>query len=239
MAKLVGVVLAVMLLQEPPATTVTLVPPRDAKPADVEKAAKAIEKRCADFGYKGVKAKAISGNVEVSCETGIPEAMENRVAYFGTKPYNKVEFMLQYPMTPQESEQYEPGKTAPKEASWVKLENGDDVLVIDGSRVVIPVGKLAWKRTPEKDQTSSAHAPYFEFPEDMTKAMRASIDVYKKLMPVMLIDGRRIKSGGMLNWANGKKKDSVIARWRCEEAENETVGICLNNPLPFALEVKK
>jgi hypothetical protein len=64
----------------------TFLPPKNAKPAEVERAAKAIEKRCPEYGYKGVTAKVAGSKeapeVEVACATGITERMKPWLLHF-------------------------------------------------------------------------------------------------------------------------------------------------------------
>jgi hypothetical protein len=233
--------LLVMLLQEPVPATLTYVPPKDSKPADVEKAAKAVEKRCAEYGYKGVTAKAVNGEVVVACETGITEAMTKRLEHFTRRACAKVEFMLLYPLTDKEAEQYAPGGPAPKGSSWVKLESQNTALVLDGTRANV-AGKVTWKRPTKKEMDSSdavVREPYFEFSEDTSKVMKVQADAVNKIHILLLIDGREAKSAGLVRWKEGAKKGSVVAMWKCEEAQDELGGICFNNPLPFRLEPKK
>lgn len=230
-----------LLIQEPAAAALTYLPPKDAKSADVEKCAKAIEKRCAEYGYKGVKVKVVNGAVEISCETGITEAMTKRLEHFTVRACAKIEFMLQYPLSGKEAEQYAPGGPTPKGASWLKLGNGEDHLIIEGTRSLI-TGKVTWKRPTEKEMKSHdavEREPYFEFSEEASKVMKAQADAAQKVWILMLIDGRPAKSQGLIRWREGSKKGSIVAMWKCEEARDELGGICLNNPLPFALELKK
>lgn len=229
-----------LVVQSSPQTPLVFVPPKDAKPADVEKAAKVVEKRCADYGYKGVKAKVVNGEIEVSCETGITDAMAKRLAHFTARACAKVEFMLLYPLVGPEAEQFAPGKAAPKGAAWVKVGEKDE-LIVDGTRSIV-TGKVMWKKPTEKELDSSDpvnREPYFEFGEETSKLMKAQADAAKKVYILMLIDGREAKSAGLIRWKDGAKKGAVMAMWKCEEARDDMGGICLNNPLPFALEPKK
>lgn len=226
-----------LAIQDPP-KSITFSPPKDAKPADVEKAAKAMEKRCSDYGYKGVKAKVENGEVVLSCESGVTSAMQPRIKELATRAYSKVEFMLGYPLSEQEREQYEPGKTAPKGASWFNFPDGRPGLVIDSSKAVIG-GRILWKPNEKNDMRTDSAEPFLEFDEGLSRLIKAQADEHKRVVIYVMVDGAMIKNVGVVRWRPvGNKGDSYLAQWVCQEAKDKIGGICLNNPLPFALEKK-
>ena len=234
------VVLFVLTLQDPP-KTMTLVPPIDAKAADVERASKALEKRITDFGYKGVSVTPNGLEVVISCQTGITHAMHSRISELAGRPSAKIEFMLLYQLSDREKEQYIEGKTAPNGASWLRLNDGTYKLIVDSTRTILN-GRITWKQKADKETFGelSSGEPFFEFQADMARLMKEQSEKLKRVPILMLIDGRQVRSVGTIHWKLDEKTKAITGcLWRCEEAKDEFTGICLNNPLPFALEVKK
>lgn len=166
---------ALALAYQDPPKNMRFVAPEGAKPAEVQAAAKVIQKRCDDYGYKGMTVKVIDQvQVEVSCSTGITAVMRPKLTELATKPYLKLELMIEYVLTERENEQYEPGKTCPEGTQWIQLQEGKWRLIVKAFKMDL-AGKIVWKRVTKKDRPRDEREPpdsYFEFKTETTKALR-------------------------------------------------------------------
>lgn len=232
-----------LLLQDAPAT-LTFLPPKDSKPADVERAAKVIEKRCLEFGYKGVRAKVVDGSVMVSCETGITAAMEPWIVHYSTVPALKVEIGFERKLKEREADQYPPGEAAPNGARWASVLKQPDAarpraarktwvdpydfrLILDLPRINVK-SHLRWvKPTDEKPSYFELSGPpvkvYRELPAATIEATQFILDGRPDMFP-----------GSELRNPDEKR---IQFFWRNEG--DAYFGICINNPLPFPLDLKK
>lgn len=222
----------------------TFLPPKDAKPADVERAAKTIEKRCSDFGYKGVTAKVTgtkeAPEIEVTCTTGITSAMNPHLVKLCSKVY-KLELRFKPSLTTRELEQYEPGKTNPKDTEWVKDARTDKEywhLFWTKTKVDL-LGRITWVEKSKPDMYyNGPKEKYFEFDKGLTEWIcKLTADQLKGAC--LLVDGILVHEGDPTIQLPASSVKS--ARWEGAWMllENPTAPVRIGNPLPFPLELKK
>jgi len=243
--------MVILTIQESPAasTSMTFLPPKDAKPADVEKAAKAIEKRCAEYGYKGVTAKVAGSKeapeVEVACATGITARMKPWLLHFTSLAASLVEIRVEYPLYGGERQQYEPGKSGPPGTTWFSVmrnpamasgPNRDgsygypadrDQLLVRDEPKIDATGIFKWVR-------KGLDGPvYFEITGKAAKALKDLPDKLR-VNQQLLVNGQLVLCGGAL--LKFPDANTIQLHW---QSDGLHAGICINNPLPFSLELKK
>lgn len=229
-----ALVAALLALQDPAPTTLTLVPDGAAKPGELEKASKALQKRLVDFGYTGVDVKVVESEVAVSCESGITTKMRPWIEHFASLPASKVEIAFEQALNQAQRQQYDPGKTAPPGTTWASAIINPFYPTIprewrlfkDKPRLVV-TGHLKWVTADEKNPS------HFELSGPQLKAFK---EMPSQTMFGMqfLIDGQCSMSGG----AELRYPDLKAAHIYWTSQDNH-VGICLNNPMPIALKLKK
>lgn len=234
-----------LLLQDAPAT-LTFLPPKDSKPADVERAAKVIEKRCTEFGYKGVRAKVIDGAVEVTCETGITAAMRPHIDRMAMKGF-RFEFRVKVILGERQIEQYQPGKGAPKGAEWVRDARADmEVWHLFWSEPRIPIsGRVTWvdRRGVIRDRPVGYWGPtekFFEFDKGLTEWYRKLSDKHAKGV-CLLVDGAVVFDNSHPAIYQTEEESDILTRLEASTLakQNPTLPFRINSPLPFPLELKK
>jgi hypothetical protein len=113
--------------QDPPKklpTTVGFRVPKDSSAADIKLAAKALQKRCDEVGYKGVAITTPeSEGIVLECKSGIPDAMMNSLRTMAALAATTVELRFFAEITTREREQYVPGDKAPNGVEWLKDQN--------------------------------------------------------------------------------------------------------------------
>lgn len=225
--------------------------PEDAKAEDLEKAAKALEKRCTAYGYKGINTKVSKRKpfgekdevtvIAANCETGFTDVMLTRMGEISCLSGTSITFHREVVLEGAEREQFgRPGGPAPKGTKWIterldtdgiieKVRDSDSILVSE--KPLFEISDLSSLKPEGKD----AYSSYYELSAKATSSLKAQTPK----TVVILVEGVRppkyIFPRGSFEWDPKSKKR---ARWytgSASEVKLKLFEAILKNPMPFRL----
>ncbi|MEK7466392.1 MAG: hypothetical protein AAB074_03165 [Planctomycetota bacterium] len=137
--------------------------PADAKPADLEKAAKAMAARATTHGFEGVTAKVVRRGdfsvIQVTSKNEMSKDMRWRLTWYGGKLGRHFDIRFESVMTPGQTEQFpapsladlENGKArAPAGMKWFRT--GEDKVVVLADKYVLTRKDLGKKEVREENE---------------------------------------------------------------------------------------
>jgi hypothetical protein len=241
MGHVTGLVL-VLILALPVAAqekTLRLEGPKDAKDEELQKAATAFQSRCEAFGYKGITSRLIEKDgkklVELSCDLGFTDRMMPRIKLLSAKACKAVTLRFNRPLDERESEQYEPGKTAPAGAEWVTLKGYSRPLLVEKE----PNSELAGKFQIKKGCFQHAAGQCAAFDRTALGSKKA-LDLF---LAFLVVDGLYTPSVKLEietivdEDAEKPRTPQVHIVGARGSADEEIFVVSLANPMPFPLKI--
>jgi len=218
--------------------TLRLEGPKDTKEEDLQKAATAFQSRCEAFGYKGVTSRLIEKDgkklVELSCDLGFTDRMKPKIKLLSAKACKTVTLRFSRHLDERESEQYEPGKTAPEGTEWVTLKGHSGPLLVEKE----PNSELAGKFQIKKNcfQHTAVQCAAFSRTALGTKK---SFDLF---LAFLIVDGQytpavKLEIETVDDDPEKPRAPDVHIVGSRRSAEEEIFVVSLANPMPFPLKI--
>ena len=225
-----------------------LAPPQEAKPADIAKAAKAMQARATDHGYEGVTAKVVRRGdfsvIEMSCKEGLSPDMRKRLLWYAGRLSKKFEVRFGHAPSRGESEQFptpsleqvDAGKAkAPKGMKWYRYGE-DQVCLLWDKHVIV------WKDLG-KQQVNQDGIVYFEI---VNKALAATLHADESIRDGNVVAGTYFV-GDRGCWGaqntrfmfSGGQSKRVWLETGFAEADWKIAQTMLDHPLPFEMTEAK
>lgn len=214
-------------------TKITYKLPADAKPEEVIATSKAIKARIVEYGYKEIWVRDGFGEINLECAVPFSEEMKPKLDEFCLKKANDIQIRFVHPMTDAEAEQFKPGVGCPIGTAWTRIPGG--WLLFNNAPVLQVNGQATWKRArqgpPVMNMTFNENFMHLAWTESATKTLQE----YKEQIPKcrLLIDGQFVEGGINITFTGNTMK------WTFQnEAHWQTLGPCINHPLPIQLTKK-
>lgn len=237
------VFLLVTLLQAAP---VQFEAPAGAIPAELQLAAKALEKRCAAYGYSGVAVTVENGLVVVRCpQTGISPEMEDGIERLSGLAGGKFEIRCTRVLSAAEKDQFSAPEKAPPGGRWFPL-----VEVVDG-RFANPtyaalkdagsVGKQELKLIKKQNGDLGTEEWFLEMPKlagnKLFEERAKPVEGFADEATYLVLDGTAFDNVGLLKWV--APADAKAPGVWIFGPLDKLMAISVQHPMPFALKPKK
>jgi len=237
--------------------------PKEAKKEEVQKAAEALAKRCAAYGYSGVSAsveeKDGTVRARLTCEGGFTDSMVPVVKKLARQAAQKVEIKLARVMSDAEKEQFKPGAwvdpksdKSPKGSFWSRMISAEFEDDVDAERkrgpVVLLLSSPSVTLAEMGKPVKSDYATEYTFSEAATKRLRDALVPPKvdggfdpTAAAWLVIDGKALNAGvRLVLWSDPTMTANGVVRRKTallavDEQVLKTLEPVLRNPMPFAL----
>jgi hypothetical protein len=237
--------LTLTLLAVLQAATVTLEAPAGAIPAELSLASKALEKRCAAYGYAGISATVENGHIVVRCpKTDISPGMADGIERLAGMCGGKYEIRCKRLLTAAEKDQFSAPEKDPPGGKWFRLMELVDGRFANPTYVSLKdagsIGKPDLKIIKKTNADLGVDEWFLEIPKvygnKLFEERAKFVEGFADEATYLVLDNVAFDNAGLLKWVQPEGKAPGV--WTFGPLD-KLMSIAIQHPLPFVLKPKK